>query len=126
MDTIMTESLFDRIGGSAAVEAAVDLFYDRVIADPILTPFFESVDMTKQRAKQKAFLAMAFGGPANYTGSDLRTAHAPLVERGLSDRHFDAVAGHLQDTLEQLNVPAGLVAEVMAIAASTRDDVLGR
>jgi len=126
MDTVMTESLFDRIGGSAAVDAAVDLFYDRVIADPILTPFFEGTDMRKQRAKQKAFLAMAFGGPANYTGEGLRAAHAPLVERGLTDRHFDAVAGHLYDTLEQLNVPEDLIAEVMAIAASTRDDVLGR
>lgn len=126
MDTIMTESLFERIGGRAALEAAVNLFYDRAIADPILTPFFAAVDMDKQRAKQKAFLAMAFGGPANYTGKDLRAAHAPLVERGLTDRHFDAVAGHLQDTLEQLNVPAELIAEVMAIAASTRDDVLGR
>ncbi len=126
MDTIMTESLFDRIGGGAAVEAAVDLFYDRVIADPILTPFFEAVDMDNQRAKQKAFLAMAFGGPSSYTGKDMRAAHAPLVERGLGDQHFDAVAGHLHDTLEQLKVPAELIAEVMTIAASTRDDVLGR
>lgn len=126
MDTVITESLFDRIGGSAALDAAVQLFYDRVIADPLLTPFFESVDLTKQRAKQKAFLAMAFGGPANYTGKDMRAAHAPLVERGLTDRHFDAVAGHLQDTLEQLNVPEDLIAEVMAIAGSVRDDVLGR
>lgn len=126
MDTVMKETLFDRIGGSAALNAAVDLFYDRVIADPILTPFFESVDMSSQRAKQKAFLAMAFGGPANYAGTDLRAAHAPLVERGLTDRHFDAVAGHLQDTLQELNVPEDMIAEVMAIAASTRDDVLGR
>lgn len=126
MDTIVTESLFDRIGGSAALDAAVQLFYDRVIADPILTPFFESVDLDKQRAKQKAFLAMVFGGPANYTGLDMRAAHAPLVERGLTDRHFDAVAAHLQDTLEQLNVPQDLIAEVMTIAGSVRDDVLGR
>jgi len=126
MDTIVRESLFDRIGGRAAVDAAVNLFYDRVIADPILTPFFEAVDMDRQRAKQKAFLAMAFGGPASYSGNDLRTAHAPLVARGLGDRHFDAVAGHLRDTLEQLSVPAELIAEVMAIAASTRDEVLGR
>ncbi|MEE8332879.1 MAG: group 1 truncated hemoglobin [Alphaproteobacteria bacterium] len=126
MDTIGTESLFDRIGGNAALDAAVDLFYDRVIADPILTPFFESVDLTNQRAKQKAFLGMAFGGPADYTGQDMRSAHAPLVERGLTDQHFNAVAGHLQDTLEQLNVPAELIAEVMVIAGSVKDDVLGR
>jgi hemoglobin len=82
--------------------------------------------MDKQRAKQKAFLTMAFGGPKQYTGRDLRTAHGSLVKRGLSDSHFDAVAKHLQATLQELKVPAHLIAQVMAVAGSTRNDVLGR
>jgi len=49
-----------------------------------------------------------------------------VLFRSLSDNHFDAVAAHLQATLIELNVPSDLVAEAMAIAASTRDDVLGR
>jgi hemoglobin len=49
--------------------------------------------MDAQRAKQKSFLTMVFGGPHEYTGKDMRTAHAPLVEKGLNDSHFDAVAG---------------------------------
>lgn len=119
-------SLFERLGGSAAVDAAVDLFYGKVLADPLLKPFFDNVDMKRQRAQQKAFLAFAFGGPANYSGKDLRAAHAPLVARGLGDAHFDAVAGHLQATLGELGVADATIAEVMAIAGSTRDDVLGR
>jgi hemoglobin len=75
----MTDSLFDRLGGRAAVEAAVELFYEKVLADDLLSPFFANTDMTRQRAQQKAFLTFAFGGPNNYTGQDLRTAHAPLV-----------------------------------------------
>jgi len=82
--------------------------------------------MNKQRAKQKAFLAMAFGEPNNYTGKDMRAAHAPLVEKGLNDAHFDAVAGHLQATLQELGVAENDVAEVMATAGSVRDDVLNR
>jgi hemoglobin len=122
----MPNSLFQRLGGASAVAAAVDLFYEKVLADPQISHFFEGTDMVIQRAKQTAFLTMVFGGPARYTGKDLRRAHAPLVERGLNDSHFDAVAGHLQATLEDLGIAGDLAAEVMSTAASTRDDILNR
>ena len=122
----MTQSLYQRIGGDAAVNAAVDLFYRKVMVDPRISEFFDDTDMNAQRAKQKAFLTMAFGGPNTYTGKDLRKAHADLVKNGLSDSHFDAVAQHLQATLSELKVKAVEIAEVMKIAGSTRNDVLGR
>ncbi len=120
----MTTSLFEKIGGEAAVNAAVDLFYRKVLADPQINEFFDDTDMDAQRGKQKAFLTMAFGGPNDYTGKDLRSAHAPLVAKGLNDSHFGAVAGHLKSTLDELGVPVELAQEVMTIAASTHDDVL--
>lgn len=122
----MSESLFDRIGGEAAVNAAVDVFYRKVLADDRINSFFEGVDMDKQAAKQKAFLTMALGGPNNYTGEDMRKGHAHLVERGLNDSHFDAVMENLGATLKELNVPDDLIAEAAAIAESTRNDVLGK
>ena len=122
----MSQSLYERLGGEPAVNAAVDIFYRKVLSDPSISNFFDDTDMDAQRAKQKSFLTMAFGGPNDYTGKDLREAHKPLVDQGLNDSHFDAVAGHLQSTLEELNVPADLTNEVMTIAASTRDDVLNR
>ncbi len=122
----MTQSLYDKIGGEAAVNAAVDIFYRKVLADDRINGFFEGVDMEKQAAKQKAFLTFAFGGPNNYTGKDMREGHAHLVERGLNDSHVDAVIEDLGATLKELNVPDELIAEVAAIAESVRDDVLGR
>jgi len=122
----MSETLYQRLGGGAVVDAAVDLFYRKVLADDRINRFFDDSDMDAQRAKQKAFLTMVFGGPNDYAGRDLRAAHAPLVEKGLDDEHFDAVAGHLQATLEELGVAANLVDEVITVAASTRDDVLNR
>lgn len=122
----MTKSLYAKLGGEAAVDAAVDIFYRKVLGDKSISRFFESTDMDVQRAKQKAFLTMAFGGPNEYTGSDLRTSHARLVKDGLGDAHFDAVAGHLQATLAQLKVAPELIKEVMTIAGSTRADILGR
>jgi len=121
----MSDSLFDRIGGEGAVNAAVDIFYRKVLGDDSISHFFEDTDMDGQIAKQKSFLTMAFGGPNEYTGADMRAAHAPLVEKGLNESHFTAVAGHLQATLKELGVTEDLIGEVMAIAGSTHDDVLG-
>lgn len=118
--------LYQRIGGADAVKAAVTIFYDKVLADPSIAPFFEGVDMARQASKQRAFLIMAFGGPNAYTGADMRRGHAHLVARGLNDAHFDAVVGHLAATLTELGVPDSDIAEVAAIAESVRDDVLGR
>ena len=120
------QSLFERLGGEPAVDAAVDIFYRKVLADDRIKDFFEGVDMEKQAAKQKAFLTMAFGGPNNYTGEDLRKGHAHLIARGLNDSHFDAVMEDLAATLQELNVPEALIAEAAAIAESTRNDVLGK
>ncbi|MDO9422794.1 MAG: group 1 truncated hemoglobin [Methylobacter sp.] len=120
------QSLFEKIGGEAAVNAAVDIFYRKVLSDDRISSFFEGVDMDKQAAKQKSFLTMAFGGPHNYTGLDMRLGHAHLVERGLNDSHVDAVIEDLGATLRELNVAEDLIAQVAAIAESTRNDVLCR
>ncbi len=118
------KSLYEQLGGEAAVDAAVDIFYRKVLADPRVNQFFEGVDMEKQAAKQKAFLTMAFGGPNNYTGRDMRLAHAYLVEQGLNDTHVDVIIELLGETLKELNVPDDLIAQVADIANSVRADVL--
>jgi hemoglobin len=118
--------LYEELGGAAAVNAAVDIFYRKVLKDARINRFFEGVDMGKQAAKQKAFLTMAFGGPSNYTGLDMRRGHAHLVAKGLNDAHFDAVVENLGATLKELKVPDELIAKVAAVAETTRNDVLGR
>jgi hemoglobin len=116
-------SIYEQIGGAAAVDTAVDIFYRKVLKDPRIAGFFDTVDMDAQRNKQKAFLTMAFGGPHEYTGKDMRAAHARL---GLNDGHFDAVIENLRLTLEELEVPQPLINQILAIAESTRNDVLNR
>lgn len=120
-------SLYERIGGEAAVMAAVDLFYRKVLADPRIKHFFEALDMPAQVQKQVAFMSRAFGGPLQYQGRDLREAHKDLVaKKGLTDAHFDAVAEHLNATLVELKVPADVIQDVMALVGGTRKDVLSR
>lgn len=122
----MSATLYERIGGQPAVDAAVNIFYRKVLNDYRINRFFDNTDMDKQIAKQKAFFTMAFGGPNNYTGQDMRDAHANLVKTGLNEDHFNAVMEHLGATLVELKVPGDLIAEAAAIAESTRNDVLGR
>lgn len=119
-------SLYERVGGDKAVNAAVELFYRNVLADGRIARFFDGVDMDHQIAKQKAFLTMAFGGPNNYSGLDMRNAHKALVGKGLNDSHVDAVIDNLNRTLRQLGVGETELKEVAALANSVRDDVLGR
>jgi hemoglobin len=119
-------SLFEKIGGAAAVDAAVDIFYRRVLSDDRINYFFADVDMEKQAAKQKSFLTMAFGGPNNYSGLDMRNGHAHLIKMGLNDSHVDAVIENLSATLKALNVGDDLIAQVATIANGARNDVLGR
>ena len=121
------DTLFQRIGGKAAVGAAVNKMYDKILADPDLQPLFERSNAAELRRSQTAFMVMAFGGPHHYTGKDLTRAHSQLVfSRGLTDRHFDAVSDHLKATLIELEIPEDLISEVMTIVAGTRDAVLGR
>lgn len=119
-------TLYERLGGEAAVNEAVDIFYRRVLTDDRVSSFFEDVDMERQVAKQKAFLTMVFGGPHHYTGKNMREGHKHLVSRGLNDAHVDAVIEHLAGTLKELGVSDADIAEVAKIAEGARSDVLNR
>jgi hemoglobin len=116
--------LYERLGGEPAVDAAVDIFYRKVLGDERISHYFEDVDMNRQREKQKAFLTFAFGGPNRYPGSpDIRGAHARMK---LQEADFNAVMEHLGATLVELKVPQPLIAEAATIALSVKSDVLGR
>ena len=117
------KSIYQRLGGQPAIDAAVELFYKKVLADKSVNHFFDDININKQRAKQKQFLAAAFGDPVPYTGKDMRKAHAHL---DLKESDFNTIAGHLQATLQELKINDKLIGEVMAVAASTKDEVLNK
>ncbi len=116
-------SVYEAIGGEAAVDAAVDVFYRKVLSDDRISEFFDTVDMESQHTKQKAFLTMAFGGPNNYTGEDMRNAHKHM---NLTEEHFTAVAENLVASLEELSVPQEHIDSIVGIALSVKDDVLNK
>ena len=119
----MSQSLYQEIGGGEAVEAVVDEFYDRVLADDRLVEFFEDQDMTELRAHQVQFISAVTGGPVEYSGQDMREAHDHL---DISEAEFDAVASHLEDALCVHGVDDENVEAIMSEVASLKAPVLGR
>jgi hemoglobin len=116
-------TIYERLGGMVSIDVAVDQFYERIIGDPELASFFDRVDMRRLRAHQKAFLAMALGGPRRHAGSGLAEAHRHLA---IDDHHVDLVAGHLAAVLAGLGVSPALIDEVVLAVDGLRGEVLGR
>jgi hemoglobin len=116
-------TIYERLGGLVSIDVAMDQFYDRLVGDPELAPFFDRVDLDHLRAHQKAFLAMALGGARCYEGRGLAEAHRHIA---IDDHHVDLVAGHLAAVLAGLGVSPALIDEVVSAIDSLRDEVLGR
>ena len=115
-------SIYDQIGGIAAVSAAVEELYARVLGDPQLAPYFAGIDMQRQEHHMRAFIATALGGTHVYEGRDMATAHAGL---GITDREFDRMASHLAGALSTLGVPTDQIQTILARIVPLRDDIVG-
>jgi hemoglobin len=103
--------LYDRLGGHDAVPLAVDRLYDRLVADPELSPYFAGRDVGRLTRHMRPFIAAAVGGPELYRGRDMRAVHAGL---GITDAHFDRTVEHLVAVLRDLAVDNNVIDEVGA------------
>ena len=117
-------TLYDNLGGANAIDAAVGIFYQKVLANNDVSLFFADTNMKEQIEKQKGFLTYAFGGPHHYSGKNMRVGHAHLISKGLNDSHVDIIIQLLGETLSELKVDKTLIDQVAAIANSVRSDVL--
>lgn len=114
-------SHYQRIGGAAAVKAAVELFYDKVLVDPELAGYFTDVNMPEQRRHLALMLAVVLGGPNEYAGRGLAEAHRPL---NIPPAHYAMVGQHLTATLSELGAPADIVADVQVVLGQVQDQVV--
>jgi hemoglobin len=119
-------SLYQELGGEAAIEMALDRFYEKVMDDSRVNKYFDGIHIDQLKRKQRAFFTMAFGGPNQYQGRSLRAAHTRPRAKGLDESGFALFMDHFQSTLEELGLGEDHVSQVMAIAHSGEDDVLDR
>jgi hemoglobin len=114
-------TLYEQLGGQEAINAVVEEFYARVLADEKVRDLFKNTDMEKQKRHQAAFIAYATGGPNRYQGRTIKKAHEGL---GITEEQFMAVATHLSDSLKHFNVPQHLIDQVIELFASLKGDVV--
>jgi hemoglobin len=116
-------TLLEQLGGRDAVEAVVARFYERVLADVTLKHFFRNVSMSRLAQHQVDFFVMVLGNLDTYKGRDMVTTHRGM---GITDGQFDAVAGHLVGTLQELGVPQAGIDQVVALVAPLREQIVER
>lgn len=121
MSQAVATSLFKKLGGRPAIEAVVEEFYIRVLADVDLKGFFADTDMDRQTKQQVNFLIMALGGPNDYNGRPMKEAHEGM---GVTEHHFNLVAGHLVETLKWAGVCEDDINEVVAAVGPLKDAIV--
>ncbi len=106
----MNKSTFERYGGFASISKVVTAFYDKVLDSPVLSKYFEGIDMRRQIDHQTKFIASLMGGPASFTNQELERAHARFT---ITRSEFDEMMELLQETLEDFDLADDDVNEVV-------------
>ncbi len=117
----MTESLYDQLGGEAAISKVVDYFYELVLKDDSVNSYFKETDMEKQRSHQTKFISFALGGPNQYSGKSMAKAHEGM---NLQEVHFQAIVKHLHEALAHFGVSERDIDTALTKVASLKDDIL--
>ena len=120
----MADTLFETIGGRLKLNKAVGLFYQKVLADESLRPFFEAVGMDRLRERQSMFVSMLLGGRVVYTGKDMHAAHEQPRKMGMKKTHFDLFLKYFRESLEEVGVPPERLDEIIKLLEASRDNVL--
>jgi len=96
-----TQTMFDKYGGFSVVSRIVLDFYERLLDDDDLGPFFDDVDFAKIVDHQTKFVSEVMGGPASYTDTQIEKLHDHLK---ITHAHFDKLAAMLTQVLRDHGV----------------------
>ena len=116
-------SIFYELGGINTVNAALDRFYRKVLADPRLQTVFKEKSTDGLRRRVLPFMALVLSGLNETEARGVRKTCERLAWMGLHGRIFDAFLGHFADALKETGVPAGKIAKVMPVFQGARCDV---
>ena len=111
-------SLYWRLGGPDALNAAVDELIKVSKADPRMNGHITGACAPKLKEQ----LCAATGGPCTYTGRDMKTAHTGLK---ITEAEFGAVADNLVKVLEAFKVPEKEKNELVGLIAPLKGDIVG-
>jgi len=113
--------LFERLGGLPAIKAVVEEFVARTTTDDRIKDRFFNTDATRLKAMLVELVCQATGGPCQYTGRDMKSAHGGMV---LVDEEFDALVEDLVAALDKFQVPAAEKGQLLGPLAALRPEVV--
>jgi len=116
-------SLYDRLGGKAAISAVVDQFVANIAADPSIAPRFAKTDIPKLKVHLVDQICEATGGPCKYTGRDMKTTHKGMK---ITQAEFNATGGALAKALDKFKVPAKEKDELLKAIGGMQNDIVGQ
>lgn len=100
-------TLYEWAGGMPTFLKLTDVFYQKVLADPILEPIFRNMS-TDHQVHVAHFIAEVFGGPTQYTERD-GGSHASMVKkhffRDLTEQHRKRWVDLLLQSADEINLP---------------------
>lgn len=114
-------SLYDRLGGKPAITAVVDDFVGNVATDARINGFFAHTDIANLKSMLVAQICAGTGGPCQYTGRDMKSAHAGM---GVKEADFNALVEDLVKTLDKFKVPAKEKQELLGILGPMKADIV--
>lgn len=120
-DNDAATSHYDRVGGAPAIKELVERFYDRVLSDEELVPYFTDADISEIKRHQVLLLSQVLGGPRKYDGRDLGEAHRGL---GITSDHYDRVVAHLVAVLVEMGADDGVLEAAAGVVAGVKDDIV--
>jgi hemoglobin len=116
-------SLFDRLGGKAAITAVVSQFVDYNSSDKIIGKRWNPDNTENLKLYLTELVCNATGGDCIYTGQPMDVAHAGLK---ITDDEFNRVAANLVKALDKFKVPEKEKGELLTIIGSLKDQVVGQ
>jgi truncated hemoglobin YjbI len=115
-------TLYERLGSREGINKAVLRTIELHQINPLISHYFTDVDLDALANHVTDFFAMGTGGPANYTGRDMTSAHADMH---MSNADFDSAVADVLHAVRDQGAGEGEVAEVAAILESLRAAVIG-
>jgi len=114
-------SLYERLGGKAAITAVVDTFVSKVGADKRINGYFASTDLTKLKMHLGNQICEASRGPCQYTGRTMKQTHAGM---GVTDVAFGALVEDLVAALDHHKVGKTEKDDLLAVLGPMKDDIV--
>ena len=120
-ETTQTRTLYERLGGAEGIASISADLVRRHLENPLIKMRFVDSDPAQLTKHVIDFFSMGSGGPAQYTGRDMPTAHKAM---NINERELVTVLDDALDALDAHDVDPVSRNEVLAILWSLKDEVL--